>query len=89
MSQVVKRKGHKEPFEPRKIYASVYAACTSLRMTDEEAELIAQKVVSNVKDTLKDTHEIDAHTIHKKVVDSLRIYHPEAAYLYDNHRDIS
>ncbi len=89
MKHTVKRKGHKEPFDPRKIYASVYSSCVALRMTEDEAELIAQKVESDIKETVKDAEEVTAHTIHKLVVESLKKYHPDAAYLYENHKDIS
>ncbi len=89
MKHIVKRKGHIEPFDGRKLYASVYASCTALRMADKEAELIAKTVESEVTDALKDSSDVTAHTIHKKVVENLRKYHPDAAYLYENHKDIS
>ncbi len=88
MKHLVKRKGHTEIFDDRKIYASVYAACLSLRMTQEEGELIAEMVTSEVADVVKDFHEVDAHTIHKHVVVSLNKFNPDAAYLYDTHKDI-
>lgn len=85
----VKRKGHKEVFDARKIYASVYAACLTLRMKDEEAELIAHMVSDEVEKALKSVVEIEAHRIHKLVVQSLKKYNSDAAYMYDTHRDIS
>ncbi len=89
MSHIVKRKGHKEGFDERKIFASVFAACLVLRMTDKEAELIANTVAKEVTDSFKNIPELTAHTIHKAVAESLKKYNPDAAYMYDTHRDIS
>lgn len=89
MKQTVKRKGHNEPFDERKIYASVFAACLTLRMSDEEAELISHMVTDEVEKVFKDENKISAHQIHKEVTTCLRKYNPDAAYLYDTHRDIS
>lgn len=89
MTHIVKRKGHKENFDERKIYASVFAACMVLRMTNKEAELIANAVTKEVNDSLKNTHEMSSNTIHKTVAESLKKYNPDAAYMYDTHRDIS
>lgn len=89
MKHTVKRKGHSEPFDERKIYASVFASCMSLRMTDEEGELISHMVSDEVEKVFKNEREIAAHQIHKEVVKSLKKYNPDAAYMFDTHRDIS
>ncbi len=89
MSHIVKRKGHTEVFDAKKIYASVFASCKTLRMTDEQAELIAVTVTKEVVNLFKDSPELTAHTIHKVVADSIKKYNPDAAYMYDTHRDIS
>ena len=89
MKHIVKRKGHKEPFESRKIYASVFAACMAIRMGDEEAELIAHMVSDEVEKELKDVKEIDAHSIHKHVTKALSKYNVDAAFIYDTHKDIN
>lgn len=89
MTNTVKRKGYTEIFDERKIYASVYAACLSLRMKDEEAELIAHMVSHETVEEFKKEHEVSAHTIHRFVAKSLEKYNSDAAYLYDTHKDIS
>ncbi len=89
MEHIVKRKGHKERFDERKIYASVFAACMTLRMSDEEAELIAQMVTHDVGEEYKDVHEVSVHSIHKFVAECLQKYNPDVAYMYKTHRDIS
>ncbi len=89
MNHIVKRKGHNEPFDERKLYASIYAACLSLRVSDEEAETIAHMVTGDVKNEIKDEKEVSAHMLHTEVEKSLKKYHPDAAYLYKTHKDLS
>ena len=89
MEHIVKRKGHKERFDERKVYASVFATCMTLRMSDEEAEMIANMVAHDVGHEYKDVHEVSAHSIHKFVVQCLEKYNKDIAYIYDTHRDIS
>ncbi len=88
MTHLVKRKGHIEEFDERKIYASVFASCMVLRMTDEESEVIADMVTHEVLDALKKEKDIQAHKIHEEVVKTLRKYNPDVAYMYDTHKDI-
>ena len=89
MEHIVKRKGHKEKYDERKVFASVYASCLALRMSDEEAELIANMVSHDTTTEFKKIHEVDAHTIHKFVVAELKKYSKDVAFIYDTHKDIS
>lgn len=89
MKQIVKRKGHSEEFDERKLYASVYAALLSLRMTDEEAEAISHMVVIDVTAVIKEKKEVSSHILHQEAAKSLKKYHPDAAYLYSTHKDLS
>ncbi len=86
---IVKRKGHTEKFDQRKLYASVYAACLTLVMAEEEAELISLKVMQNVIDELKDQNEVNSSTIYEIAHRELETFHPEAAYMYANHYDVN
>ena len=89
MNHIVKRKGHTEPFDERKLYASVYASCMALRMSDEEAETIAQMVTDEVKGEIKDVKEVSSGNLQNAVTKSLKKYHPDASYLYKTHKDLS
>jgi len=44
MIHIVKRRGHKEEYDERKVYASAYAACLNVHLGEIEAEEIATKV---------------------------------------------
>lgn len=89
MKHIVKRKGHKEPFDEKKLYASIYAACMTLRVEDEEAETIAQMVCDEVISEIKNTQEVTAEKLQNAAAKSLKKYHPDTAYMYKTHLDVS
>jgi transcriptional regulator NrdR family protein len=89
MKHIVKRKGHTEEFDERKLYASVYAACMTLRMSDEEAESISHMVTDEVKEIIKDKKELTSSALQDEATKILKKYHPDAAYLYETHKDLS
>ncbi len=89
MNHIVKRKGHTEIFDERKLYASVYASCMALRMADEEAETIAQMVTDEVLEEIKNNKEISSGDLQNAATKSLKKYHPDASYLYKTHKDLS
>lgn len=89
MGHIVKRKGHSEEFEPRKIYASVFSACMVLRMSDSEAELLADAVSKEVAERASTSEELSAKNLHSWVVQSLEKLNKDVAFMYDTHRDIS
>ena len=85
---IVKRAGHREPFDGRKLYASIYAACLSVRSPEGEAELVAEKVQGLVEDWLEKKHEVTGHDIRVQAAKHLNAYNPDAAYMYRKHREM-
>ena len=86
---IVKRKGHTEDFDNRKIYASAYAACLSVNMHHGEAELVAEKVSVEIEDWLGNKEQVTSKSIFEKVTESLEVLNPDAAFMYKTHRDVS
>lgn len=87
---IVKRSpGHNEPYDERKLYASIYAVCLSVRAPQGEAEITAAHVCTDIKPWLNDKSEITSGDIRRKAAEHLSIYNPNAAYLYKHHRVIS
>lgn len=86
MQHIVKRKGHTESFDERKLYASVYGACQSVREPAGSAELIADKVVSDLKEWIAKKHEVTANDIRRQAASHLKAYNPDAAYMFLHHR---
>jgi transcriptional regulator NrdR family protein len=85
---IVKRHGHKEKFDERKIYASVYEAAHVAQLPTKQAEEIAASVTLSIKKWVekKDLH--NAKEIHRETVKELKKHHAEVAFMYETHKDI-
>lgn len=92
MIAIIKRKGHKEAYNERKVYASCYAAALNCHYTDEKAEALAQKVTAAVTRAVryhvahKHTAPITSHDIRNVVIK--HIPDPEVTFMYIHHLDI-
>ena len=86
MQHIVKRKGHTEPYDDRKVYASVFAACQSVREPAGSAELIADKVQKDVSAWISKKHEVTANDIRRQASKHLSVYNPDAGYMLMHHR---
>ena len=89
MSHIVKRKGHKEPFDPRKIYAAAFAACRNAHLSEMLSENIAENVQERIEEWAADKAEINSNEIFRETIIVLKELHPDAAFLFETHRDIS
>ncbi len=89
MSHIVKRAGHKEAYESRKVYASVYAALLSVRVQVGEAEVVADHVTKEVNAWITSRKEVTSHEICLQIHERLKSINPDAAYMYGTHRDIN
>lgn len=88
MKHVVKRGQHTETYDQRKLYASVYAACLSVREHPGSAELIAQQVVKEFEAWLDQKHEVTSNDIRRIAAESLKDINPDAGHIYMHHRVI-
>lgn len=85
---IVKREGKRptERFTRDKLYASILAACLSVRSPEGQAEATARAVCDAVALWLERRPEVTSYDIRRVASRHLRSYHPEAAYLYEQHR---
>ena len=88
MKLIVKRAGHNEKYDDRKLYASIYSACLSVAEPVGTAELTANAVVKEVSAWLKGKTEVTSNDIRRRAADSLKGYSLDAAYMYLHHRVI-
>lgn len=88
-NHIVKRAGHTEPYDERKVYASVYSACMAVRETQATAELVADKVTEEMKTWLNKKHEVTSHDIRTHAAVHLKNYNDDAAWILKHHRNIS
>tara|TARA_Y100000310_G_scaffold70474_1_gene66146 strand:- start:7184 stop:7483 length:300 start_codon:yes stop_codon:yes gene_type:complete len=82
---IVKRKGHTEEFDEKKVYGSVYAACASAHYEDTLCEKTSEKITSHIKKFAKGKKMIKSEDIHKKVVAELKKKDKELAFFYEHH----
>lgn len=87
---IVKRQGKRpsEQFDPKKLHASVYAACLSVRSPEGHADETARRVCSVVISWFDNKHEVTSADIRRQAAKALQTFHPEAGYLYQHHRHI-
>ena len=87
MADVIKRNGTKsEPFDKQKLHTSIEAACLSVRSPEGEAALIARRVADTVHTWVDARPAVTSNDIRRVAASLLDTFHPEAAYLYQNHR---
>lgn len=88
MKHLVKRAGHTEAYDERKLYASIYSAALAVREHPGAAELIAQEVVQDVNTWLEKKHEVTSNDIRRIAAESLKVINPDAGHIYLHHRVI-
>lgn len=88
-SKIVKRRGHEERFDERKVYASSFSACMSSHLGEMKSEEIADRVTNDVKKWSKSKNELTSDQIFKQIVKSLKKHDRDAAFMYETHMDVS
>tara|TARA_Y100000310_G_scaffold216585_1_gene217607 strand:+ start:1836 stop:2105 length:270 start_codon:yes stop_codon:yes gene_type:complete len=89
MKHIVKRRGHEELFDERKVYASCYSACLSSHIKRVDAEKICEKVTKEIKSWIKDKKKVTSPGISRQIVVAMRKYSKDASFMYESHKDIS
>lgn len=88
MKHIVKRAGHNEVYDEKKLYASIFSACQSVREPMGSAEILAERVCKDVASWIEKKHEVTSNDIRHTAAKHLGAYHPDAAYMYLHHRVI-
>lgn len=86
---IVKRKGHEEEFDEKKVYGSTYAACLNTQLKHTESEKIAAKVAKEIKAWTKTKKTVNSTQIFKQTISVIKKHNKDAAFMYETHRDIS
>ena len=85
MLTVVKRRGHKEIFDEKKVYGLVYAACASAHYNEKQCEQIAEELTQKTKKFVKNRKEIQSIEIRKKIESELKKKDEDLAFFYEQH----
>jgi len=86
---IVKRRGHRERYDERKVYASVYAACLAAGESESGAEKISAAVSRQVTRAAEEWKTVKSDQIFRLAIVELGKRSPQAVFLYENHRDLS
>jgi len=87
--KIVKRRGHIEIYDERKVYGSCYFACRNAHLSETESEWISNKVSVAVTRIVNKRKVISSDDIFRLLIDEIKKYNEDAAFLYETHRDIS
>jgi transcriptional regulator NrdR family protein len=79
---IVKRRGHKEKFDEKKIYASIYFACMSAYRDEIKCEKLSEKVTNKIKAWIKNKRIVDSSQIREKVIAELRKENKKVEFYY-------
>lgn len=84
--RVVKHDGKRsEDFDPKKLMASVMAACHSVGLPDGVATDTAEHVLKAVNLWLGNKSEVTSADLRRVSTHTLAVVSPEAGYLYQHH----
>jgi transcriptional regulator NrdR family protein len=86
---IVKRRGHKEIYDEKKVYGSCYFACRSSHMGEQEAEKICSSVTKSINKWVMKRKMVTSDEIFRNLVFALKKHNEDAAFMYETHRDIS
>ncbi len=86
---IVKRQGHFELFDEKKVYASVYSACLAGQFPKTRCEAMAEAVTKDVKKWVDDKEEVSSDQIFRQIVKLLKKEDKGVGFLFETHRDIS
>lgn len=88
MQHIVKRRGNREPYDARKLYASIYRSALAVREPVATAEIIADETVKYVETWLASKHEVTSSDVRRVAYKHLLTIHYDVAqqYSYDRLR---
>jgi transcriptional regulator NrdR family protein len=88
MAIVVKRRGKKEDFDEKKLYASIYSACMDCSLGEKKSEEIARTVTKETVKFITGHHEVNSTEIFGFALQKLAGISEPVAFMYQTHRDM-
>lgn len=88
-THIVKRKGHQEPYDNHKVYASCYAACLNAGLLKESAETVCSDVMRQLDQWVGEKESVRSDEIFDAVAGAMEPLSDKAAFMYKTHRDVS
>ena len=85
---VVKRKGHHEIYDEKKVYASVYTAALNCHYREKKSEMLAKKILAKINSWIRKRKRVASDEIREQVIYFLKHEDKDAALMYEHHLDI-
>lgn len=91
MTKICNKEGDKEPFDDRKVYASVFRPAREKDYSEDEAGELAERVTDTVKEWVDDHEDefITTKELRQHVLKVLKEEDEDVAFLYETHLDLS
>ena len=86
---IIKKKGHTEHFEIKKVELSIYKAGLNAALTKEEATRLTKKMVKSLKQWIKNKKNITSNQLSMTITKLLKKEDDNAAFMYETHKDIN
>jgi len=86
---IIKRKGHEEKFNNKKIYRSIYESFLNAHYDERDAKKFAKKIKRELVKKIKTKKKILSSELFKILLHIIVKYDNDVAFLYQTHRDIS
>ncbi len=89
-SCIIKRRtGACEPYDEKKVYGSVYAACSVVHLSEQECEHIAEDITLQITTYLKKKKSCSSIELKDQIIERLKKYNEHVAFMYGTHDDIN
>ena len=84
---IVKRRGQRERYDERKVYASIYAAALNCHYTEQKSEKIAKDITKKINSWIKTKKEITSEEIRDQILKHIK--DKDVKLMYAHHLDLS
>lgn len=85
---VIKRKGHREEYDQKKVYGSVYFAVMNCHESEKTAEQVAEKVSQTITAWITKQQFLESKDIKEKITEELYKVNEDYALMYRTHLDL-
>lgn len=85
---IIKRKDHRQEYDEKKVYASVYAAALNCHYSESKSEDIAKDAMLKINSWIKDKPITLSSEIKEEVSRYLEKLDEDVAMMYEHHRNL-
>lgn len=89
MTIAIKKQGHAEKFDEKKLYESVYKTALNCHLEEEESRDIAQKITDTIAGWINEKTHITTNELRFQVINLLELEDSELSMMYENHYNIN